>query len=250
MALENLVSAERGRDFAILFGIGLFMAAIGAFDTNGAAVGRRLTYWLGLMMIAGVTHNFFSVRVATTRFATGIWRTSIVLAAAMTILLTPVVWLFSAVIFGAALSPTRLLALTPGVLVVNGALVALLGVTQQRNPETANPIGPTATIPEPIREMLPVPLRQSTIHAVQAEDHYIRIHTSDGSALIRMTMRNAIAALDPSFGFQTHRSWWVREASIRDICWKRGRATLQLDRDITVPVSRNFAKQLVEEKRL
>ncbi len=250
MTLANLISGERGRDFAILLGIGVFMAAIGAFDTNGAAIGRRLIYWLGLTMIAGITHNVLNARFASATFATGIWRKSIMLAMVMTILLTPVVWLFSSVVFGATLSLTRLIALAPGVLILNGALVALLGVTQQRHTNANEPALAAETIPDSIREMLPVSLRKATLHAVQAEDHYIHAHTSDGSAMIRMTMRDAITALDSNIGFQTHRSWWVREASIRNVSWKRGSATLQIDCDMTVPVSRAFAKKLVEEKRL
>ncbi len=248
--VKNLLSAEGRRDFVLLIAIGLFMAAIGAFDTNAAAIGRRLAYWLALMMLAGGTHRILNAHVASPSFANDVWRKSALLATLMTVVLTPIVWLFSALIFGAELSAARFMALMPGVLVVNGALVMLLGVTQQRKTSTTETSPPTKTIPEAIGNLMPAHLRQSILHAIQADDHYLHIHTSMGSALIRMTMRDAIGALDPEIGFQTHRSWWVNETSIRDVCWKRGRATLLLDHDIEVPVSRTFAKKLVAAKRL
>lgn len=244
-----VLSSERTRDFALLLAIGAFMAAIGAFDTDTAHPVRRLAYWLCLMIACGSAHGVLESRVANTAFAKGAWSKGVLLTAFLTTALTPVVWLMSAVIFGAALSAGRLVELIPGVVVVNTALVALLGVTQRQS-RLEDPSAPQNDMPDVIRDLLPAPMRRATLHALQAEDHYVQVHTSAGSALIRITMRDAIAALAPALGFQTHRSWWVREASIQDIRWKRGRATLQLENDIEVPVSRNFAKQLSDAKRL
>lgn len=242
------LSSQRGRDFALLFAIGAFMAAIGAFDTDGAAAGRRFLYWLTLMAAAGITHSLLEPRIAGVKFASGVWRKGALLTCLMTLALTPVVWLVSALVFGAALSPVRLAELAPGVLVVNAALVALLGVTQRR--AQAEPPASEKELPGVIRDQLPAPLRKASLIALASEDHYLRVHTDAGAALVRMNLRDAIAVLDPALGFQTHRSWWVCEAAIRDIRWKRGRATLRLDTGVEAPVSRTFAKQLVGAKRL
>ena len=50
---KALFSSERNRGFALLAAIGAFMAMIGAFDTDGAAIEKRLVYWLSLMMFGG-----------------------------------------------------------------------------------------------------------------------------------------------------------------------------------------------------
>lgn len=247
--MAPLLSSDRGRDFLLLLAIGAFMAAIGAFDTDGAHLARRLAYWLSLMIAAGVTHRFLEARIASADMVKSLWSKGVLLTALMTVALTPIVWLVSAGVFGAALSVNRLVELAPGVLVVNAALVALLGVTQHRAPRDAR-ASPQAGTPSIIRDLLPAPMRDATLHALRAEDHYIRVHTSAGASLIRITMREAVAALDPALGFQTHRSWWVREASIRDVRWKRGRAMLRLENDVEAPVSRTFAKELVAAKRL
>ncbi|MHA7872849.1 MAG: LytTR family DNA-binding domain-containing protein, partial [Hyphococcus sp.] len=239
----------RGRDFALLIAAGVFMAAIGAFDTDGAAIGRRALYWVTLMTAGGVVHHLLEPRVATVAFVGGVWSKGALLAGLMTLLLTPVVWIVSALVFGAALAPDRLAQLIPGVLVVNAALVALLGVTQHRTKAQALPAA-GEDLSDVIRDRLPLSLRKASLIALQSEDHYVRVHTDAGAALIRINLRDAIAALDPAQGFQTHRSWWVSEAAIRDIRWKHGRATLRLDNGVEAPVSRTFAKRLVETRRL
>ena len=45
--------------------------------------------------------------------------------------------------------------------------------------------------------------------ALEAEDHYLRLHTEGGSALILMRLRDAVAALGPGSGWQPHRSFWL-----------------------------------------
>jgi DNA-binding LytR/AlgR family response regulator len=88
-------------------------------------------------------------------------------------------------------------------------------------------------------ERLPPRLRGAEIHAVQAEDHYLRVHTTRGSDLILMRLADAIVELDGLDGAQTHRSWWVARAAVQDVRRSDGRATLVLPMGIEAPVSRN-----------
>jgi DNA-binding LytR/AlgR family response regulator len=89
-------------------------------------------------------------------------------------------------------------------------------------------------------------LRGATIHAVQAEDHYLRIHTDRGSDLILMRLSDAVEELDGLEGAQTHRSWWVAQAAVRGVDRNDGRATLTLVDGVRVPVSRRYARTLRE----
>ena len=52
---------------------------------------------------------------------------------------------------------------------------------------------------------LPVALRRDII-ALEAEDHYVRVHTLHGSALILMRLADAAAIIDPRLGLRVHRS--------------------------------------------
>jgi DNA-binding LytR/AlgR family response regulator len=89
-------------------------------------------------------------------------------------------------------------------------------------------------------------LRGASIRAVQAEDHYLRIHTDRGSDLILMRLSDALDELEGLEGSQTHRSWWVARDAVREVARGDGRATLTLDGGLTAPVSRRYARALRE----
>jgi len=92
-----------------------------------------------------------------------------------------------------------------------------------------------------IREKLPPKLARATLIAVEAEDHYLRIHTDAGDALILMRLGDALEALEGRAGMQTHRSWWVAAAAVEHARFARGRGELTLSNGLTVPVSRAWA---------
>jgi DNA-binding LytR/AlgR family response regulator len=81
---------------------------------------------------------------------------------------------------------------------------------------------------------------------VEAEDHYLRLHTSKGQDLILMRLADAVAELDGIEGAQVHRSWWVAREAITDAKRGDGRATLTLRDGAEVPVSRTYAGMLRE----
>lgn len=77
----------------------------------------------------------------------------------------------------------------------------------------------------------------------EATDKYVGVHTIDGEGLIRMSMRDLLARLDPVAFIQVHRGTVVSRAQIvlatRD---ESGRLTLKLrDSPRTLGVSRAFA---------
>jgi len=74
--------------------------------------------------------------------------------------------------------------------------------------------------------------------AVQAEDHYIRVHVDDGSSrLIYCRFADAMSELKDLDGMQVHRSFWVRRSAIANSVNERGKLRLQLTGGIMVPVS-------------
>ncbi|MFX8624480.1 LytTR family DNA-binding domain-containing protein, partial [Acinetobacter baumannii] len=79
---------------------------------------------------------------------------------------------------------------------------------------------PAGAPPPRFLERLPLKLRGAEIYAVEAEDHYLRLHTSRGSDLILMRLSDAIVELEGLEGARTHRSWWVAKGAVRDA--KRG----------------------------
>jgi DNA-binding LytR/AlgR family response regulator len=100
--------------------------------------------------------------------------------------------------------------------------------------------------PPKFLERLPLKLRGADIWAVEAEDHYLRLHTSKGQDLILMRLSDAIAELEGIEGAQAHRSWWVARDAITEAVRGDGRATLTLKDGAEVPVSRTYARLLRE----
>lgn len=109
---------------------------------------------------------------------------------------------------------------------------------------------PTATetpgIARTLLDKLPPRLQRAPLLALQAEDHYLRVHTDAGDALILMRLGDAIAAVQGLDGRQTHRSWWVARVAVDAVARGDGRATLTLSNGVEAPVSRTHAPGLRE----
>lgn len=103
--------------------------------------------------------------------------------------------------------------------------------------------------PAPVRflERLPLKLRGAEIWAVEAEDHYLRLHTSRGQDLILMRLSDAIDELAGLEGEQVHRSWWVARDGVTDVERGDGRAVLTLKNGVKAPVSRTYARVIREK---
>ncbi|NHK28392.1 LytTR family transcriptional regulator [Parvularcula flava] len=89
---------------------------------------------------------------------------------------------------------------------------------------------------------LPVELRGARIEALQAEDHYVRIHTSRGDHLTHMRLEDAIAALSGVDGVQTHRSWWAACDGVT----LNTDGTLATASGLAIPVSRRRKKVVMQ----
>jgi len=100
----------------------------------------------------------------------------------------------------------------------------------------------TQPAPPKFLDRLPLKLRGAEVWAVEAEDHYLRLHTSRGQDLILLRLADAIDELAGIEGAQVHRSWWVARDAIADARRGDGRATLTLKDGSEVPVSRTYAK--------
>jgi len=103
---------------------------------------------------------------------------------------------------------------------------------------------PAGAPPPRFLQRLPLKLAGAELYAVEAEDHYLRLHTSRGSDLILMRLSDAVAELEGLEGAQTHRSWWVARTAVADVRRSDGRAVLTLKDGAKVPVSRTYVRSL------
>jgi len=90
---------------------------------------------------------------------------------------------------------------------------------------------------------LPSSLADSQLIALKAEDHYLRVITNNGNALILMRFSDALSALNGYPGVQTHRSWWVASSQLKQVAKLSGATTsILLDDGTQVPISRRKRK--------
>jgi len=228
------------RDALLLSAIGLFLAVLGPFGSNGASPWIRLVYWPGVILGGGVI-GIAVDELGGRRFANPWLRwifSSVVMTPGVCVLVVfASIWAFGP-------SPTRnYLQLVWQVFVIS---VGIMGVRQlvERPSGPAGDAVAEAASDEAFRQRLSARHRAARLIAVEAEDHYLRVHTDVGSELVTLRFSDALKELAGVAGFQIHRSWWAAAEAIEGVRWKRGRGELRLAGGLTAPVSRTHAAGL------
>lgn len=235
------------RGVGVAVGAGVVLALTGAFGTNIVPLWLRFAYWVPLILAGAVWAHLCSR--LTERFIDPDerpWLTVAALSAATAGPVTIMVWLATGLFFEREIYPVdRLVHFIGPVLVVTVAISAI-NVFLGRPAPVQTHAGPGGSAPARFLDRLPPKLRGATLHAVQAEDHYLRLHTDRGSDLILMRLSDAVAELEGLEGARTHRSWWVARDAVREVSRGDGRASLTLQGGMVAPVSRRYARALRE----
>lgn len=97
--------------------------------------------------------------------------------------------------------------------------------------------------PPRLLSRLPPRLGEEVI-ALRSEDHYVRVYTRQGDALILSRFADAIADMGGVRGEQVHKSWWVARSAVIG-AQKTGRDfQICLEGGLMAPVSRSRLKSL------
>lgn len=231
------------RGAIIMVAAAIFLASAGAFSSQPAPLVARYLYWLGLMPLGWiwgmlVSRFFFRGRRRPSTTWVRVVASSLVIALPFSI----VVALVGHYAMGQHYPLNQIPQLVGAVIAVTLVMVTINVLVDR------SMTGATSASAEPAKflERLPLKLRGAEIWAVEAEDHYLRLHTSKGQDLILMRLSDAIAELEGIEGAQAHRSWWVARDAIAGAERGDGRATLTLKDGAQVPVSRTYARLLRE----
>lgn len=238
------------RGLAIALAVGGFLALSGAFVDEDAPIGLRLAYWLPMMGIGALWGGF----VARALFPdhggedgppAKLWLSCLWAALAMAAPFTGLVWLATWLAFGRQIPVAGLPYLFGSVFVLSLAMTVLNTLVESRR-QAIRRLSAGPVPPQPVRflERLPPRLRGADLHAIEAQDHYLRLHTSRGQDLILMRLGDAVDELAGLEGAQVHRSWWVARAAVDDVRRGDGRALLTLKGGVEVPVSRTYSRHL------
>jgi DNA-binding LytR/AlgR family response regulator len=232
-----------GAELALLVAVGVVMAFLGPFQTADRPLSERLVYWLILMMGGGVIG--IAIDEVVMRRLPGFWARLATVSLAMTPLVTLLVMAVTHVMYGASLEVAVFTDLLFQVFVVCAPTMAL----RQLAWRAVWHDGPSPAEAEPdswaaFRQRLSARRRGARLIAVEAEDHYLRVHTDAGDELITLRFSDALEELSAASGFRTHRSWWVAADAIEAVRWRRGRGELRLAGGLSAPVSRSQAPVL------
>ena len=207
----------------------------------------RLAYWVPIMLAGAAWGHVCSLLIDRwTDIDERPWLAVAALTAAISGPVTLMVWSATGLVFEQRLYSLEALPLSFGPVLTITVAMSAINVFMSKAQPVQTHAALAGSTPARFPDRLPPKLRGAAIRAVQAEDHYLRIHTDRGSDLILMRLSDALDELEGLEGSQTHRSWWVARDAVRDVVRGDGRATLTLDGGVTVPVSRRYAKALRE----
>lgn len=225
----------------------LVLTITGAFDTGDEPFRERLIYWFTVMAAGSAWGQVSDRLLARWMDMEGRpWLHISALTVAVAVPMSLFVWAATGLFFHRALYPASYLPLlVVPVLTVTAATCAVIVFLGRAIPVQTH-ASPDGARPVKIIERLPRRLSGARVIAVQAEDHYLRVHTDRGSDLILMRLSDALTELEGLEGAQTHRSWWVAKDAVQGASRGDGRATLALHGGLTAPVSRRYARALRE----
>ena len=258
-------------DLAIMTAIGLFLAVIGPFGSIEQPLSMRLITWLSFAYLGYAIYSpmgFFVNRLhdALDLPILPLW---IAAAAVATVPMTAVIYLVQFMPNWPKVPPLDE-ALTSYfyVFAIGGAVTLLFNFlgprasavrhqapqTPQSMAETklAEPAATSVAAPppaaviapaNPLFDQLPAALGSDVI-ALEMEDHYVRVHTSLGSELVLMRLRDAMIHVGDIEGRQVHRSWWVARLAVEDVRREGRNVRLVLPGGLEAPVSRAQVAEL------
>jgi hypothetical protein len=229
-------------EILLIAAIGLALAALGPFGSYAVPFGTRAAWWIGFILAGFAIFRPMLVAAGWLDEATGIGRVParLLVVALGAVPLSLLIDLFL----------DRLLA-SPGtnrlpllyVQVFGIGVVVQFVMDRLLNPPTASPpaAAEPAAAPAPRPRFLDrvPPTVGPRLLCLSMEDHYVRAHGTQGSALILMRLRDAVAELDGLPGLQVHRSWWVAADAVERVERDGGRLRLRLANGLLVPVSRS-----------
>jgi len=243
------VTAQRWAiDVCVLMAIGLLMGFLAPFGFDRAPVVSRYVYWMICMVGGGligfVLDEWLSRRITAT------WRRVAVISVLMTPLVTLLVVITGLLLLG---GPSgwpiyqRLLwqvwPLCLAVMVVR----ALVWRRRQTRIVTRTVIAPPLPEAEAaFRRRLSAKRRSARLIAIEAHDHYLKVHTEAGAELITLRFADALTELSQAHGWRVHRSWWVAADAVEAVRWRRGAGEIRLVGGLRAPASRTYGAVLKE----
>lgn len=235
-------------DLAVLVAMGLLMGFLGPFDSERAHVVERYAYWMicmvGVGLVGALTDELLSRCIAV------VWRRVTMVSVLMTPPGSFLVLSTQHLLMGELYGWPAYLKLLWQVWPISLAVMAVRALVWRRPPPriaTRTIIAPPLPEAEAIfRRRLSAKRRDARLIAIEAHDHYLKVHTDAGAELITLRFVDALDELAMAHGWRIHRSWWVAAEAVEGVRWRHGVGELRLVGGLTAPVSRTYGLMLKE----
>ena len=235
----RLLLRRAAAELALMAAVGVLLGFLAPFDSGDRPLGFRMVYWMILIVGGGVIGIAFDVAVG--RRLESFWARLLADCLLMTPFVSLLVMLVAWRMYGGHWSLPNYGDLLFQVFIICLLVMALRQLAWRAAEPAPSPIAEPSDV---FRQRLSAKRREARLLAVEAEDHYLRVHTDAGDELITARFGDALQELAGWPGFRTHRSWWVAACAIEDVKWNRGRGELRLTTGMVVPVSRSQAPAL------
>lgn len=239
---------------------GVVLAALGPFGLYPVPFWTRLLFWIPA--VAAVAGLIIGAEAALRRHVGPAWPGPARWAAAIALAAVPAALLIQgllALMIGTE-APFALATLGSRygqILLVGLVLTGFIRVLRERR-AAAPPADtgiPTVAVAESAAEPAIAVFLRSTapelagaaLLALEAEDHYLRIHTDRGRAMVLMPIGRATEMLAAVPGQRVHRSYWVADAAVDAVERSGASVTLRLRGGLAVPVSKRLLPTLRQQ---
>lgn len=234
----------------VMLAVAGVLAVTGPFGTfRDLTLAIRVAYWGGLVLLGAVAFRLLAAAAQRLIHGRGASGPALLVPVALATngLMTLGAAAFEAVLRGHGIdSIGGWAALYLYALAITAPITALATWLELRRARPSLPHeAPANALDEPAAtpflDRIPSRLGR-TLLALEMEDHYVRVHTEQGSDLILMRLRDAVAELQGLDGLQVHRSYWVAAQAVTGVERRPdGKAVLLLRNGLRVPVSRSYA---------
>jgi len=242
---RTIIGVTTGRRWAIdgvmLTVMGMLLGFLGPFDSENAPLVSRYAYWTICMLGGGLIA--VAVDESLGRRLPFLWRRVAVTSA----LATPLVTLFVVVTQRLMFAEHRWSIYLPLLWQVGPIMLAAMTVRAlvwRRLPMRVETrilvVPPLPEAETAFRQRLSARRRGARLIAIEAHDHYLRVHTDAGAELITLRFADALDELARAHGLRVHRSWWVAADAIEEVRWSRGSGKVRLVGGVVAPISRTY----------
>lgn len=236
--------AAVARPAGLIVAVGTFLAILGPFGSGVIGWPQVWLYWVGFIAMGGVFG--FGAGELLPRLFPKLPEPAVYAIVPFFVAIpvtAMILWLEGAL--SSALTLVQLARVYGPALVIS-AFVTAVAYVVHRLSEPRGEAGAAASVGRALTDKLPPRLRRAKIQALTAEDHYLRVRTDSGEALILMRLTDAITACEALDGARTHRSWWVARDAVVQATKGDGRGALTLADGSEAPVSRTYYPALRE----